>query len=643
MKKNSSIKKTLPRMTKFMIFILILLILPINIGIQSYMQHKNQRENSKETFGQMKQIIEINARDLKAGKEEFSKQCILSADMVAYFVEHYPSIISNLEKTRELAKKINVDEIHYFTKEGKIYAGSHPEYYNLSFHSGKQMSFFLPMLSDKSLKLCQEITPNTAEQKEMQYAAVWLKDGSGIVQIGMEPRRLLQEIKDKSIENIFNDLPLHMRGYLHIIDRNTSTIVASTAKNLIGLDVKKYMAADKNAGENFFHYNWKGKKFCVYTENYKNYILVRTYVSLPLIQYTAISTVLVFLYIVLSAVFIIKLIIWYVDKKLAKNLEFIINDLRKIKEGNLENIVLETGITEYDELIFYINQLQKSIRLNWGKLSNIIDKGHLPIGIFEYNSFYKKTFINDRLFEILGIEDFENIPDEELTNIIKEKIILIKACPANEKEKIYKYNKNRRVVYLRMEKAVDEESVTYYITDVSTWWEEIYSLKEKSSQDILTGLFNRRGFNDMLGEIFSAPEKINYGVMIMVDADGLKKINDIYGHHAGDKYLCRISEIIKNSLGENSVCARLGGDEFAAFVYSCNSLEEIHDLISVLKSKRGEIFINTKTEIKTVEFSIGYAVYPMDGTNYHLLMNFADENMYQEKRNRKLIKSKKKK
>lgn len=643
MKKNSSIKKTLPRMTKFMIFILILLILPINIGIQSYMQHKNQRENSKETFGQMKQIIEINARDLKAGKEEFSKRCILSADMVAYFVEHYPSIISDLEKTRELAKKMNVDEIHYFTKEGKIYAGSHPEYYNLSFHSGKQMSFFLPMLSDKSLKLCQEITPNTAEQKEMQYAAVWLKDGSGIVQIGMEPRRLLQEIKDKSIENIFNDLPLHMRGYLHIIDRNTSTIVASTAKNLIGLDVKKYMAADKNAGENFFHYNWKGKKFCVYTENYKNYILVRTYVSLPLIQYTAISTVLVFLYIVLSAVFIIKLIIWYVDKKLAKNLEFIINDLRKIKEGNLENIVLETGITEYDELIFYINQLQKSIRLNWGKLSNIIDKGHLPIGIFEYNSFYKKTFINDRLFEILGIEDFENIPDEELTNIIKEKIILIKACPANEKEKIYKYNKNRRVVYLRMEKAVDEESVTYYITDVSTWWEEIYSLKEKSSQDILTGLFNRRGFNDMLGEIFSAPEKINYGVMIMVDADGLKKINDIYGHHAGDKYLCRISEIIKNSLGENSVCARLGGDEFAAFVYSCNSLEEIHDLISVLKSKRGEIFINTKTEIKTVEFSIGYAVYPMDGTNYHLLMNFADENMYQEKRNRKLIKSKKKK
>lgn len=643
MKKNSSIKKTLPRMTKFMIFILILLILPINIGIQSYMQHKNQRENSKETFGQMKQIIEINARDLKAGKEEFSKRCILSADMVAYFVEHYPSIISDLEKTRELAKKMNVDEIHYFTKEGKIYAGSHPEYYNLSFHSGKQMSFFLPMLSDKSLKLCQEITPNTAEQKEMQYAAVWLKDGSGIVQIGMEPRRLLQEIKDKSIENIFNDLPLHMRGYLHIIDRNTSTIVASTAKNLIGLDVKKYMAADKNAGKNFFHYNWKGKKFCVYTENYKNYILVRTYVSLPLIQYTAISTVLVFLYIVLSAVFIIKLIIWYVDKKLAKNLEFIINDLRKIKEGNLENIVLETGITEYDELIFYINQLQKSIRLNWGKLSNIIDKGHLPIGIFEYNSFYKKTFINDRLFEILGIEDFENIPDEELTNIIKEKIILIKACPANEKEKIYKYNKNRRVVYLRMEKAVDEESVTYYITDVSTWWEEIYSLKEKSSQDILTGLFNRRGFNDMLGEIFSAPEKINYGVMIMIDADGLKKINDIYGHHAGDKYLCRISEIIKNSLGENSVCARLGGDEFAAFVYSCNSLEEIHDLISVLKSKRGEIFINTKTEIKTVEFSIGYAVYPMDGTNYHLLMNFADENMYQEKRNRKLIKSKKKK
>lgn len=61
------------------------------------------------------------------------------------------------------------------------------KYFGLNFRSGEQMQFFLPMLSDRSLELCQDITPNTAEQKLMQYAAVWREDGEGIVQIGMTP------------------------------------------------------------------------------------------------------------------------------------------------------------------------------------------------------------------------------------------------------------------------------------------------------------------------------------------------------------------------------------------------------------------------------------------------------------------------
>ena len=86
------------------------------------------------------------------------------------------------EAARELADKLGVDEIHCFTPEGVIYGGTHPEYYGYTLDSGEQMRYFLPMLEDTSMKLCQNIADNMAEGKPMQYAAClgggWKRDHS---------------------------------------------------------------------------------------------------------------------------------------------------------------------------------------------------------------------------------------------------------------------------------------------------------------------------------------------------------------------------------------------------------------------------------------------------------------------------------
>ena len=107
--KQNSIKQTLPRMAKIMVMVLIVLLLPVNVIIQLYFQHRNQKESSYEVFGPLKQLIEMNERDLMQAREEFSEQCIRSAEMAAYFVEHYPMVTSDLALTRELAEKLDVD------------------------------------------------------------------------------------------------------------------------------------------------------------------------------------------------------------------------------------------------------------------------------------------------------------------------------------------------------------------------------------------------------------------------------------------------------------------------------------------------------------------------------------------------------
>ena len=75
---------------------------------------------------------------------------------------------------------------------------------DLTIDSGEQINFFKPMLTDKSLKLVQEITPNTAEEKPMQYSAIWSENGEYIVQIGMEPVNVLKVTEKNELSYIFS-------------------------------------------------------------------------------------------------------------------------------------------------------------------------------------------------------------------------------------------------------------------------------------------------------------------------------------------------------------------------------------------------------------------------------------------------------
>lgn len=84
--------------------------------------------------------------------------------------------------------------------------------------------------------------------------------------------------------------------------------------------------------------------------------------------------------------------------------------------------------------------------------------------------------------------------------------------------------------------------------------------------DALTGLYNRRGLDARLERLFAEPEKLGHYAVVMIDADGLKGINDTYGHDKGDEYLRKIADTINAFDPGNSLAARQGGDEFVLFL-----------------------------------------------------------------------------
>ena len=634
--KNESIKTVLPKMVSIMLLLFLLFLLPVNLYIQMYMQHQTQRKSTTEMFGQLEQLIQANESELGDAEQEFKERCILAANLVAYHLEQLDKSMLDVTASRELAEKMDVDEIHFFTPDGEIVSGTHPQYYGFTFDSGEQMRFFKPMLQDRSLKLCQDITPNTAEQKEMQYAAVWLDDGSGIVQIGMEPRRLQQIMEENSLHNILEEMPFEVDGYLHVLDKKTYEIIASTSPKLNHQTI--FEAEQLPYGKqlsNTIHLQYDGINYCVYTKEYQDYILVRMYNSFSPVTRMLQSSGIVILYVLVGSIGIIMILRWYIQHKLSNNLAKIVCELQKIEKGSLDEIHIQTGIREFEELLLYINQMLNSVQLSRKHFLHLLNKSEIPFGFFEKNTFYHQTFYNHKLLEILEIEEHEPT-SSEMQDCLEEKINEIKKYQISGHETIYQYCVHGKKKYLQLEQLEDAQSIAYYIADITHLWEEASQIKLQSQVDELTQLYNRRGFNEQMNLLFESPDALGFAAMLMIDADDLKAVNDTYGHFMGDRYLKAIAETLQTTTKEKSISARLGGDEFAVFLYGFSCMADLESMIAQIKEERGSVFVQEKNYRQTLQFSIGAAFHTIDGTNFHDLMQIADERMYQDKKSRKI-------
>ncbi|HYC04245.1 MAG TPA: GGDEF domain-containing protein [Azospirillaceae bacterium] len=102
---------------------------------------------------------------------------------------------------------------------------------------------------------------------------------------------------------------------------------------------------------------------------------------------------------------------------------------------------------------------------------------------------------------------------------------------------------------------------------ISEQRERIEALETMTMTDELTGLMNRRGFMDAFRRELAATRRgTATGVLVMVDLDGFKAINDRHGHLAGDAYLRQVGRALTESVRAQDVVARLGGDEFAVLL-----------------------------------------------------------------------------
>ncbi|MBW4474165.1 MAG: diguanylate cyclase [Stenomitos rutilans HA7619-LM2] len=159
-------------------------------------------------------------------------------------------------------------------------------------------------------------------------------------------------------------------------------------------------------------------------------------------------------------------------------------------------------------------------------------------------------------------------------------------------------------------------------------------VQKLSITDELTGLHNRRGFLLMAEQQLKLAHRMNTSVcLLFIDLDGLKLVNDQYGHESGDRLLTAAGQVLQQTFRESDIVARLGGDEFAVFVPGCTKTNQGLERLQA----KIEQFNQGCEGSYQLSMSIGVAMCQVDKeTTLEQMMSQADTLMYTHKRSKRI-------
>lgn len=164
-------------------------------------------------------------------------------------------------------------------------------------------------------------------------------------------------------------------------------------------------------------------------------------------------------------------------------------------------------------------------------------------------------------------------------------------------------------------------------------------LRELAHRDPLTGLYNRRHLDSELTRILADGQAVQTLSLLLIDIDHFKKINDEFGHQAGDQVLARLAGVLTSHCRQRDVICRYGGEEFVILMPDV-SLAVAQQRAEQIRESFAEMEVRLERRYLPVTLSIGLAGCPIHGTTARALFSCADQALYQAKaagRNRTVL------
>lgn len=282
-----------------------------------------------------------------------------------------------------------------------------------------------------------------------------------------------------------------------------------------------------------------------------------------------------------------------INEELSQSLKDVFGALKRISSGD-PNVRISVR-----SKIKSIRELKKMVNMTARNIAEIVNQSHeFAITLAEYFDVLHKVSAGDLNVRIKG----------------RSKIELLEALKKVTNEMIEKIS----IEIAERKKAED-------------------ALRRLSIIDDLTGIYNRRGFFTLAQQQIKMADRMKKKIYLLYsDLDGLKWINDKYGHNEGDVALIEIANILKRTFRESDVIARLSGDEFAVLAMETKKtnpemlIERLYKNIEAHNLKRGTDY--------SLSLSTGFSIYDPDNpASVEELLAIADKDMYKNKLSKKEV------
>ena len=589
----------------------------------SYHKELNaEKQTGNEAIAQLSETLnELDKANQKA-TELFVEDYLNRLNFVNYLLRDYlltDSRVPDQEWTQILATA-EVRAIYVIDSSGVIVQTNDKQSLGLNFYEHKETADFLPLIEDRE-----------EEGYHVRLDGVAVTTGERGVYLGMNgPNGYVVQIKvDEEVQqsyqglmNLFSyvqNIPTNSNRRLFVLDATSGELLAITRNNQ--QTVKMANRLDtllRRVGDPGIE-KLDGTDYLLCAEAHGPYLICfasdMTSIQKRVMEYTLGRAAVIFL-----VLLIVSVVVFYsLNRYVLRHLLQINDSVNRFIHGDA-NVQFPKGYTqEVAELSKNLEKLVKVIGSGAIRLSSIVDQLGVKMEAYEYCADLNQCFFSEHALEMMGVTEEEAV--DIIKNVYQNDM---------ETEGLLRGKDGRVVRSYRVRSGGVLYGFLYDITEESQTEArlrmQLQMAQGESVRDSLTGLYNRKYLRDTVVRHINEQEE-PHGVLLSIDMDNFKSVNDSEGHLEGDRVLVRFAQLLNESFRASDIKARMGGDEFAVFLPNVVDMDVLRDKINrLIENSRSRLA--DKYQAYRLSISVGAAILNKEHADYDTLYQLADAAMY---------------